>query len=100
MRHSPTPDAQEESVSAYAERTRLGFKAKAAHNKAESLFCFSIVVFATSATTLFVTLGQGYWFGKVIPAVLSAAATAATAWLQLRRPQHLWELYRGIQREI
>jgi hypothetical protein len=31
---------------------------------------------------------------------LSLAAAAATAWLQLRKPQQLWALYRSCQREL
>ena len=31
---------------------------------------------------------------------MSASATGLTAWLQLRKPQQLWALYRTAQREL
>jgi Protein of unknown function (DUF4231) len=40
-----------------------------------------------------------FW-GKIIPSILSAMAAAATAWLQLRKPQHLWGIYRTAQRQL
>jgi hypothetical protein len=79
---------------------RSGFKDKADHNKRESLASFWLVILATAATPLFVTLGAGFYTGKLIPSILSLSATVGTAWLQLRRPQQLWGLYRGCQREI
>ena len=45
-------------------------------------------------------LGEGYWLGKVVPAVLSVLAAAATSWLQFRKPQRLWAIYRRAQREL
>jgi hypothetical protein len=38
--------------------------------------------------------------GKLLPAVLSVFAAGATAWLQLRKPQRLWAIYRRAQREL
>jgi len=60
---------------------------------------------------LFVTLGEdmakllGDWgsifvFSKLIPSLLSVAVAFSTAWLQLRKPQQLWALYRTSQREL
>ncbi|WP_219904167.1 SLATT domain-containing protein [Aphanothece minutissima] len=85
---------------AFAESTRRGFKLKADHNKQESL-CFFVVVIACSLTSpLFITLGHGLWLGKVIPSVLSLVAAGGTAWLQLRKPQSLWSIYRDCQRRV
>jgi Protein of unknown function (DUF4231) len=91
----PVPDAH-----AFAEQTLAGFKAKANHNKRESLSCFAIVVVCSLVSPLFVTLGDGVLWGKVVPSVLSLSAAASTAWLQLRKPQSLWTLYRDCQRRI
>ena len=49
---------------------------------------------------LFVGFGEGVWFGKVIPSVLSALAAFCTAWIQLRKPHELWAIYRNAQRQI
>src|SRR5262249_26077163 len=84
----------------FCRRTIGGIKLKADHNKTESLWCFYIVIFCTLTPPLFITLGQDIWLGKVIPSVLSLFAAAATAWIQLRRPQQLWGLYRTAQREL
>lgn len=76
------------------------FAAKAGHNKRESQACFMIVVLCTGAVPLFITLGEGFLWGKAVPATLSTLAAIAAAWLQLRRPQQLWSLYRSAQREL
>lgn len=83
-----------------AESTIAGFKAKANHNKNESLFCFTVVVIFSLASPLFVTLGEGVFWSKILPSVLSLSVAASTAWLQLRKPQNLWSLYRDCQRRI
>lgn len=83
-----------------AETTIAGFKRKADHNKNESLFCFTVVVAFSLASPLFVTLGEGLLLGKIVPSVLSLSVAASTAWLQLRKPQNLWSLYRDCQRRI
>jgi hypothetical protein len=89
-----------ESPVDFCERKISHFKEKADHNKAEALRCFIGTIACTLSTPLFVTLGSGLWVGKIIPSVLSLLAAAATAWLQLRKPQQLWSLYRTTQREL
>ncbi|WP_183002656.1 DUF4231 domain-containing protein [Achromobacter sp. UMC71] len=95
MNSFPPPDAYKLALD-----TCTGFKRKADHNKNESLLCFAIVVLCSLTSPLFVTLGDGLWIGKVLPSVLSLSAAASTAWLQLRKPQTLWSLYRDCQRRI
>jgi hypothetical protein len=84
----------------YCSKTIAGFKAKANHNKTESQFTFAVVVLASLISPALVTLGVGYFWGKVLPACLSLGAAAATSWLQLRKPQRLWTLYRECQRRL
>lgn len=83
---SPIPPLQEEAVQ-LAESTASGFKLKADHNKTESLICFGVVVVFSLASPLFVTLGEGVFWGKILPSILSLSVAASTAWLQLRKPQ-------------
>lgn len=85
---------------AFCRKTIEGFAAKAAHNKTESQACFMAVVLCTGVVPLLITLGEGFWLGKAIPAALSTLAAIASAWLQLRKPQQLWSLYRSAQREL
>lgn len=84
----------------FAQDTLAGFKKKANHNKNESLACFMLVVVCSLVSPLFVTLGEGLIWGKVVPSVLSLTAAGSTTWLQLRKPQNLWSLYRDCQRRI
>ena len=49
---------------------------------------------------MFVMLGEGIILGKIIPSSLSLMVAASTAWLQLRKPQNLWAIYRDSQRKI
>lgn len=76
------------------------FKDKASHNKFESLWCFRLIMICTLSAPLFVSLADDFWLSKVAPSVLSAIAAFATAWLQLRKPQELWSIYRSAEREI
>jgi SMODS and SLOG-associating 2TM effector domain 1 len=76
------------------------FKKKADHNKRESLQCFIVIIASTLAAPLFVTLGSDWITGKLIPSILSLVAAGATSWLQLRKPQRLWSLYRTAQRQL
>lgn len=76
------------------------FKKKAVHNKFESLWCFRVIMVSTLSAPLFVSLADDFWLSKVTPSVLSAIAAFSTAWLQLRKPQELWSLYRGAERVI
>lgn len=78
----------------------IKLKKKADHNKAEALWSFKIVMLSTLISPLFVAFGTGDLYGKIIPSVLSLIAAALTAWLQLRKPQNLWKIYRTAQRRI
>ena len=49
---------------------------------------------------IFLSLGEGVWLSKVVPSILSAIAAFCTAWLQLRKPQTLWIIYRTVQRKM
>lgn len=76
------------------------FESKADHNKAEALRLFIVLIFCTLAAPLFITLGPGLLLGKLVPSVLSSLATGCTIWLQQRKPQQLWTLYRTTQRRL
>ncbi|GAB1045594.1 MAG: hypothetical protein SPiBPW_39650 [Shewanella algae] len=88
-----------------------GFKDKSTHNKNESMLCFWLSMGGALAAPVFVTLGEDiaklfgeygsvFVFSKLIPTLLSVAVAFSTAWLQLRKPQQLWALYRTSQREL
>jgi hypothetical protein len=77
-----------------------GFKKKAAHNKNESMAFFWLSMGGALTSPLLLTLGSGMFLAKVAPATLSAIVAFSTAWLQLRKPQQLWALYRTSQREL
>lgn len=89
-----------ESAASYALAQAKHFQSKADHNKAESIWCFRGVMICSLLAPLFVSLGEGVWLSKVIPSGLSAIAAFSTAWLQLRKPQTLWSVYRTTQRKI
>lgn len=76
------------------------FKNKAKHNKCESLWCFRLIMLCTLIAPLFVSLTDDFWLSKVLPSVMSAFAAFCTAWLQLRKPQELWSMYRTSERDI
>lgn len=84
----------------YTEKILTGFKGKADHNKNESLACFVLILVSSLSAPLFITLGKGDLLGKIVPSILSVIAAGLTSWLQLRKPQKLWSMYRGAQRLI
>jgi hypothetical protein len=92
-------DSFETPVDYYSE-VRRGLREKADHNKRESQVAFFAVICFTLAAPLFVTMANGWLWGKLVPATLSVLAAGATAWLQLRKPQRLWAIYRRAQREL
>ena len=76
------------------------FEIKADHNKKEALALFVSLICCTLAAPLFITLGQGTTLSKIVPSVLSSVATGCAVWLQQRKPQQLWLLYRTMQRQL
>lgn len=84
----------------YAENIAKAFKDKADHNKNESLMCFTLILISSLSAPLFITLGKGDLLAKIVPSILSVIAAGLTSWLQLRKPQKLWSMYRGSQRLI
>src|SRR5690348_12971776 len=99
-RDSTVPDDKHDSAEAYYASVRAGFRNKANHNKIEAQGCFVAVIACTLLAPLFVTLGQGLIWAKIVPSALSVTAAALTTWLQLRKPQRLWVIYRRAQREL
>ncbi|RPA58868.1 DUF4231 domain-containing protein [Shewanella frigidimarina] len=92
--------SEEKEATSYCQEKIEHFKAKAAHNKAETLWCFRLIMISTLLVPLFVGLGTEVWISKGVPSFLSGLAAFCTAWIQLRKPQELWTLYRTTQREL
>ena len=57
--HLMTTENDTETVTAFCQRTLVGIKAKADHNKSEALWCIIITMFWHLTSPLFVTLGEG-----------------------------------------
>jgi hypothetical protein len=91
---------EHKTASAYYAAVRQGFREKADHNKVEAQLCFSVIIACTLSAPLFVTLGSGDLWAKGVPSALSVLAGGLTSWLQLRKPQRLWMIYRRAQREL
>ena len=92
-------DRYNSATDLYAD-VRSGLKEKADHNKIESQISFFAVICFSLLATLFVALGEGPFWGKIVPASLSVLSTVAASWLQLRKPQRLWAIYRRGQRQL
>ncbi|MDX4013209.1 SLATT domain-containing protein [Aliarcobacter skirrowii] len=101
----------QQSAEEYCKSVINSFKSKATHNKNESIYFFWVSMGGALLAPLFVTLGEDianflgnygsvFLFSKLIPSILSIAVAFSTAWLQLRKPQQLWALYRTSQREL
>src|SRR5689334_21128155 len=90
---------EQETPLEYAERTREGIAGKANRDKRLTTILF-FLVFAGTVSTPVVILTLPDPFSKVVPAVVSAIAAFATGWIQLRKPQERWAIYRTAQREV
>lgn len=97
---SPASNTELEDPLTFCLRYIETFKKKADHNKNESLNCFVLVIVSTLAAPVFLMLGNGWFFEKLLPSCLSLLAAGATAWIQLRKPQQLWAMYRDAQRQL
>lgn len=104
-------EAKSQSAEEFCVAVISGFGEKATHNKNESMLCFWASMGGALLVPVFVTLGPGiaettgcpateFWLSKVIPSLLSVCVAFSTGWLQLRKPQQLWALYRTSQREL
>jgi SMODS and SLOG-associating 2TM effector domain 1 len=88
------------SAEEYCQGKVRHFESKADHSKREALTIYQLLILCTLAAPLFITLGQGVVFGKAVPAILSTLAAGCAIWLQQRKPQQLWALYRTTQRQL
>jgi hypothetical protein len=93
------PEDRFDSALDYYKSVRKGLREKANH-KLEAQTCFAAIIVCTLLAPLFVTLGDGVVLAKIVPSLLSVTAGGLTSWLQLRKPQRLWVLYRRAQREM
>jgi hypothetical protein len=73
---------------------------KASHNKNESLWSFKLIMALTLITPIFINISDDWIWGKLLPSICAATASFLTAWLKLRKPESLWNLYRSSQRKI
>jgi hypothetical protein len=89
-----------ENVIDYANRTLNGIKEKAKRNKRGSTIFFLCLLIPTAITPILILLPFGDILTKYIPAAITALASFSSAWMQLRKPQERWVLYRTAQREI
>lgn len=94
------PENSFDSAEAYYASVRSGIREKANHNKVEAQWSFAAALICTLCAPLFVTLGTTPFWAKIVPSTLSLAAALLTAWLQLRKPQRLWAIYRRAQRDL
>ncbi len=93
---------EKEIISAldYAEKTKKGIEEKADENKSLSTRLFLIILISTVISPILILLPFGDVYSKYLPALMTASAALASYWLQLRKPQDRWVIYRGAQREI
>jgi Protein of unknown function (DUF4231) len=84
----------------YARNTLQGIKDKAERNKHWSDALFFIIIAATASSPILILLPLAPIWSRNAPAILTALASVASAWVQLRKPQERWALYRTAQREI
>lgn len=76
------------------------FKKKANHNKTEALWSFKLIMLSTVIVPVLIAYGSNDLWGKILPSILSCLSAFLTAWIQLRKPNQLWKLYRTAQRKL
>jgi Protein of unknown function (DUF4231) len=93
-------EAASDLALAYARRTLAGVTAKAASNKRLTTFLFLTILIPTTVSPILILAANDPLAAKVLPSILSACAAVASAWIQLRKPQERWAIYRTAQREV
>ena len=84
----------------HAEEIKNGIKAKADKNKSWSTFFFAVIILATVISPTLILVSDYDIVSKYIPAGLSILAAIAAYWIQIRKPNERWVLYRTYQREL
>ncbi len=93
-------EAARASAEKYCDKLIAAFEKKSKHNKREALWLFVAVIVSTISVPIFIHAFDSAFWSKFIPSALSAVAAGATTWLQVRKPQQLWGIYRTAQREL
>lgn len=78
----------------------VSLEKKANHNKIESLWSFKLIMVLTLVTPILIGISEHWIVGKLLPSLCAAIASFLTAWVKLRKPESLWELYRSGQRKM
>ncbi|MBO3273382.1 DUF4231 domain-containing protein [Hymenobacter defluvii] len=89
-----------ENPKSFAYHKKIHFLTKANRNKREALFCLWASIVLSLSVPLFITLGTNEMWSKIIPSILTVLSAIMSSWLQLRKPQKLWSMYRDGQRLI
>jgi hypothetical protein len=84
----------------YAKKTCSGIKEKADVNKKGSTALFLGLLIPTAISPILILLPFDGFIFRIIPATITAIAAICSAWMQLRKPQERWVIYRTAQREI
>lgn len=84
----------------FAEKIRNGILAKANKNKKWATFLFGLIISATVLSPTLILVSKNEIISKYIPAILSVLAAISAYWIQVRKPNERWVLYRTYQREI
>lgn len=84
----------------YSRGILRGIEKKARENKRETTVLFLVVTVATAFSPVLILLPLDFVLSKTLPAILTSLAALATSWLQIRKPQDRWVMYRTAQREI
>lgn len=84
----------------YAQRVLRGIECKAASNKRLTTVLFLAILVPTTIAPILILADLPPWAAKILPSALSALAAIASGWIQLRKPQERWAIYRTAQREI
>lgn len=90
----------ESAAVTYARKILKSVSTKADENKRLTNLLFFAVLAATVFSPILILLPIPQLWSKIAPAVFTGFAALASGWVQLKRPQERWALYRTAQREI
>ena len=106
-------DEKEPTALDYARTTKNGIKKKADKNKKTSTLLFATILLSSVSAPILILSPivdfkipyieisvPSEFLNRYLPAIMSACAAYASCWLQLRKPQERWAIYRTAQREI
>ena len=84
----------------YVKSQKDHFRDKANRNKRIVNYSMAIIILSSVMSPVFILISNDFWISKLVPSLLGSLAAFCTYWIQLKKPQEKWILFRTAEKEI